>query len=53
MIYRTAVLLFPRYQVEEALFSLSVDRLADHFTYDKFSSTGWKLLSGTVTTTGR
>jgi len=37
-----------RYKVEEALLTVSIDRHADHLTFDRSSSTGWRDLAGTV-----
>ena len=37
-----------KYEAEEALVSLSLDGLADHLTFDKSASKGWKELAGTV-----
>ena len=36
------------YKMEEALVSLSIDRIADHLTFDKTTDKGWKDCGGSV-----
>jgi len=38
----------PHYRMEEALVSLSIDRIADHLTFDKATDKGWKECGGSV-----
>ena len=37
-----------QYKIEEALVSLSLDRVADHLTFDKATDKGWKDCGGSV-----